>query len=88
VGFLGQRGYTFLDGRNTEAMKPRMEEEREPFWRRAMQSRWSPVKHLSHEEYKKVLEDKLLRVDAEIAVIDDDIAALRKQEIVESDAKE
>lgn len=83
MGFGGQRAYTFLDARNTEALRPRPAEEvKAPFWRRAMQSKYSPVKHLSHEEYKQVLEDKLLRVDAEIAVLDDDIAALRREEAV------
>jgi len=61
-----------------------------PMWQRALQSKYSPVKHLTHQEYKKVLQDKLLRVEAEIAVLDDDIAALKKAQgesaIVESTA--
>lgn len=84
VGFLGQKGYSIMDRRHTESLiapaAAARDEDQGPFWKRAMQSKWSPVKHLSHEEYKKVLEDKLLRVDAEIAVINDDIAALKKQD--------
>ena len=68
-----------------EASQP--EGAKEPFWKRLMQSRYSPVKHLSHEEYKKVLEDKLLRVDAEIAVIEDSIKEVRKQQDVNDTGK-
>jgi hypothetical protein len=91
IGFLGQKGFNALDARHTESLissSSDLESEnktRDPFWRRAMQSKYSPVKHLSDEEYKKVLEDKLLRVDAEIAVLDDDIAALRKADETSSE---
>merc|ERR1712000_199048 len=83
VGLLGQKGYSIMDRKHSDSLAvaavPDVEKW-EPFWRKAMQSKYSPVKHLSHEEYKKVLEDKLLRVDAEIAVIDDDIAAVKREE--------
>merc|ERR1711881_816551 len=83
VGLLGQKGYSIMDRKHSDSLAvaavPDVEKQ-EPFWRKAMQSKYSPVKHLSHEEYKKVLEDKLLRVDAEIAVIDDDIAAVKREE--------
>ncbi|OQV06930.1 hypothetical protein CLAIMM_11435 [Cladophialophora immunda] len=38
---------------------------------------FSPMKSLSDKEYEDLLLDKLLRVDAEIAVLDDKIASLR-----------
>ena len=83
VGLLGQKGYSIMDRKHSDSLAvaavPDVEKQ-EPFWRKAMQSKYSPVKHLSHEEYKKVLEVKLLRVDAEIAVIDDDIAAVKREE--------
>lgn len=40
-------------------------------------SEWSPLKPLSNEDYEKILEEKLLRVRAEIAIIEDNIAAIR-----------
>lgn len=35
------------------------------------------MKKLTDQEYEHILEEKLLRLDAEIAIIDDDVAALR-----------
>ena len=40
-------------------------------------SKWSPVTPISHQEYLKMLEEKLLGVEAEMAVLDDNIKALR-----------
>ncbi|KAL8661571.1 MAG: hypothetical protein Q9202_005457 [Teloschistes flavicans] len=49
----------------------------QPIWRRALNSSWSPMKVLSDEEYEKLLRKKLLRVDAEIAILDENIAKAR-----------
>lgn len=76
AGYLGQTGFNMLDDQHTAAIVSDAEPT-EPLWRRAVRSRFSPVTLLSDEEYKEVLEKKLLRVDAEIAVLDDDIAALK-----------
>ena len=35
--------------------------------------KWSPMKVLSDEEYERMLQEKLLRVEAEIAVLDEKI---------------
>ncbi|KAI0127899.1 hypothetical protein BJ170DRAFT_393655 [Xylariales sp. AK1849] len=40
-------------------------------------SKWSPLKPLTEKEYENILEERILRLDAEIAVIDDNIAALK-----------
>lgn len=40
-------------------------------------SRWNLVKMLSDEEYLAILQEKQLRLDAEVAVIDDEIQKLR-----------
>ncbi|OAP64949.1 hypothetical protein AYL99_00921 [Fonsecaea erecta] len=40
-------------------------------------SSFSPMKSLSDKEYEDLLLDKLLRIDAEIAILDDKIASLR-----------
>ena len=37
----------------------------------------SPMKSLSDQEYEDLLHEKLLRVNAEIGILDDQIAALR-----------
>jgi hypothetical protein len=81
LGFTGQCIYNALDAHNTKSLS---EPVKEPIWRRAMKSEWSPVKALTDEEYSKILQDKLLRVEVDIAVIDDDIAMLKEKQRKES----
>ncbi|TVY42424.1 hypothetical protein LSUB1_G001636 [Lachnellula subtilissima] len=45
-----------------------------------MNSKWSPMSVLSDAEYEKLLQERLLRVNAEIALVDENIEALRAQE--------
>ncbi|KAM0273951.1 hypothetical protein ACHAQH_008094 [Verticillium albo-atrum] len=42
-----------------------------------LQSKWSPLKKLTDDEYRDLMDEKILRVDTEIALIDDKIAELR-----------
>ncbi|KAI1144101.1 hypothetical protein F5Y05DRAFT_407501 [Hypoxylon sp. FL0543] len=44
---------------------------------RWLDSKWSPLKRLSDKEYEEKLEEKILRINAEISVLDDSIASLR-----------
>lgn len=44
-----------------------------------LNSKWSPMKQLTDQEYQNILEEKLLRLDAEIAIIDDNVAELKAQ---------
>lgn len=41
-------------------------------------STWSPMKPLTDEEYEKILQQKLLKVEVEISLVDDQIAELRR----------
>ena len=50
-----------------------------PLLQRIARSKWSPMKILSDEEYLAMLEQKLSRVDAEVAVMDEKIRALRQE---------
>lgn len=45
------------------------------FW-----SRWSPIKPLSDKDYEEILEERLLRVEADIALVDDRIREIRESE--------
>ncbi|KAI1100009.1 hypothetical protein F4804DRAFT_63094 [Jackrogersella minutella] len=42
-----------------------------------LEGTWSPLKPLSDEAYEAMLEEKLLRIDAEISILDDHIASLQ-----------
>lgn len=50
----------------------------ETFWRRMAESKWTPFKVLSDEEYEVMLRERLLRVNAELAIIDEKIEELRE----------
>lgn len=49
--------------------------------------KWTPIKKLSNEEYEDLLREKMLRIDAEIKVIDDKIDALRSTSLATKDEK-
>ena len=44
-----------------------------------MNAKWSPVKVLSDDEYENLLREKLLRVDADIAILDENIEAVKAE---------
>lgn len=45
-----------------------------------LDSKWSPLTRLSDADYVERLEEKLLRIDADLAIIDDHIASLKAKE--------
>lgn len=83
-GYLGQSLYNLLDVRHTELgqQEANAANETPSLWRRVANSKYSPMKVLSDEEYEKVLQKKLLQVEAEIAVIDDDIENLKASSFI------
>ncbi|KAI0971698.1 hypothetical protein F4678DRAFT_431577 [Xylaria arbuscula] len=42
-----------------------------------LDSKWSPMQRLSDKDYLDKVEEKILRIDAEIAIIDENIASLK-----------
>lgn len=77
-GAAGQVLYNMMDVRNTEAERLDPGSEKRSW----LDSKWSPVKVLSDKEYESMLQEKLLRVNAQIALVDENIEALRKQQVV------
>ncbi|KAI0449541.1 hypothetical protein F5B21DRAFT_494119 [Xylaria acuta] len=45
-----------------------------------LDSKWSPMQRLSDKDYMNKIEEKILRLDAEIAIIDDNIASLKSSQ--------
>jgi hypothetical protein len=78
LGFTGQSIYNVMDARHTKSVISGTA--KESWWHRAMNSSWSPVKRLSDEDYAKMLEEKLLRVEVDIAIIDDEIAKFKEEQ--------
>ncbi|OJD30621.1 uncharacterized protein BKCO1_5800072 [Diplodia corticola] len=76
-GFAGQHLYSFLDSIHAaSADKPA---EGKSWFRKLADSRFSPVKVLSEGEYEQLLREKLLKVQVELALVDEAIEELRQQ---------
>ncbi|KAH9877809.1 hypothetical protein J1614_003026 [Plenodomus biglobosus] len=94
IGCLGQLGYNYLDARNSTEIEQNAElkakgedKPKESLIHRFAKSKWSPMSVLNDEEYEKMMQEKVLYVEAEIAMIDDRIAEFRKK-AAESQGKE
>lgn len=74
VGALGQKVYNLADS-GKQAVNT--DTHGRSSW---LNSRWSPVKVLSDDEYEKLLQEKLLRVNAEISLLDESIQAVKDEE--------
>jgi len=83
IGFTGQLAVNFSEGR--ERVEVEVKEKRS-IW----DSRWSPLTKLSDEEYEGILREKLVRVEAELAIVDEDLAMIREEksrQLTEDDVK-
>ena len=52
-----------------------------PLVQRMADSKWIPLRHLSDDEYREILSEKLLSIEAEIALLDEKIEDLEKSRI-------
>ena len=78
-GFVGQSIYNSLERRKAAAMANGQSPiDRPNVWKRLAESSWTPVKFVSDEDYHGMLEEKLLSVEAEIALLDEKIEDLRR----------
>ncbi|KAL8767009.1 MAG: hypothetical protein Q9209_006363 [Squamulea sp. 1 TL-2023] len=51
----------------------------EPLWKRVLNTKWSPMKVLSNEQYEKMLREKLVKVEAELAIVEEDIEKVKRR---------
>lgn len=58
-----------------------------PLMQRMAESKWIPLRSLSDQEYREMLSEKLLSIEAEIALLDDKIEELEKSRPVSSSSK-
>lgn len=75
-GFAGQYGYNYVSDSRSSVI------EKGPLLQRFSEMKWVPLKSLSNQEYEQMLQEKLLSTDADIAIIDERIAALRSSKAV------
>jgi len=85
-GWAGQHGYNYLDARNSRAIQDQAEAKamgvdkpKESLLHKFAKSKWSPMRVLSDEEYEKTIQEKVLYLEAQIAMIDDRIAEHRRR---------
>lgn len=85
-GWTGQNAYNYLDQKNSQDLKQHAELKekgkdtpKETLMQKIAKSKWSPMTVLSDEDYVKMMNEKILKVEAEIAMIDDRIEAHRKR---------
>ncbi|KAL5045441.1 hypothetical protein BDW71DRAFT_183767 [Aspergillus fruticulosus] len=76
-GYVGQVSYNAIDKWQLE----RANTPSKPFLTRIAESKWIPLKSLSDDEYRSILSEKLLTIEAEIALIDDKIEELQKAKL-------
>ena len=75
-GFLGQSLYSALDTRHAQNGP---QAPARSVWESVLKSRFNPMKVLTDEEYENMLKEKLIRVEAEIALIDENIDKVNKE---------
>lgn len=72
LGIAGQGCYNITSATNQSASSPRRS-----IMQQLTESKWMPMKALSDQQYDEMLQQKLLRIDVEIAMIDEKIAGLK-----------
>lgn len=99
-GWSGQQIYNVLDQRHTVEVDAENERARlfreggvvQPrTWRGFMDyvadMKWSPIKKLSDDEYEAMLQEKLVGVEADIALIDEEIERVKRLAVEDEQAK-
>ncbi|KAB8360692.1 hypothetical protein FH972_024429 [Carpinus fangiana] len=76
TGFVGQKVYNAMD-QSQQATSPTSGQD--ALLVRMAKSRFSPMKVLTSEEYTAMIREKQVRIEAEIALIDDEITRLQQQ---------
>lgn len=74
LGYAGQSAFNRVDAWQMH----RAQNPSKPLAVRMAESKWIPLKHLSDEEYRGILSEKLLSIEAEIALLDEKIEGLEK----------
>ncbi|KAJ5250069.1 hypothetical protein N7489_000479 [Penicillium chrysogenum] len=74
LGYCGQSVFNRVDAWQME----NAHKTSKPLMQRMAESKWVPLRTLSDQEYREMLSEKLLSIDAEIALLDDKIQELEK----------
>ncbi|KKK20015.1 hypothetical protein ARAM_004050 [Aspergillus rambellii] len=81
LGYVGQISYNAIDRWQLEQANAPSK----PILQRIADSKWIPLKALSDDEYRGILHEKLLSIEAEMALIDEKIEELQQSKLTVSD---
>lgn len=82
AGFLVQNAKNVVDRRRYAAVPS--DEPSKSMTDRFLESSWSPVRRISDEEYRGRLDEQLIRIEADIALVDERIAKLESEDAEET----
>ncbi|EAU37259.1 conserved hypothetical protein [Aspergillus terreus NIH2624] len=77
LGYVGQSSYNAIDSWQMEQANTPSK----PIIQRIADSKWIPLKTLSDDDYRGILNEKLLSIEAEMALIDEKIEQLEKAKL-------
>lgn len=80
AGVAGQSALDFADRATERASGDSNEHGQRSLWRRVADMKYSPVTVLTDEQYEKLLREKLLRAEADVALVEDEIRAVKTRE--------
>jgi hypothetical protein len=81
LGLSGQYAYNYADAAHTSNVLASQTAEPQPsLTDKLFRSKWNPIKKLTDVEYEGMLEAKLLAVNAELAITNEQIAELEVQQ--------
>jgi hypothetical protein len=86
MAFAGFAGQAVHNRWTAKPAAPKSEKPRRGFWE-SMTS-IGVVTHLTDEQYAEMLRERKLKVDVEIAILDDKIAAIKKDQAAQSVEKQ
>jgi len=82
LGYVGQSSFNAIEKRRLENAQSTSK----PLLQRMADSRWVPLKSLSDEDYRRILNEKLLSIEADIALLDEKILEIQSAEISTDDS--
>ena len=82
IGYVGQRSYAGLDSLRSKghvAPNDASSQWTRSLWQQIPSARWTFLKALSDDDYKRLLANKILVIDSELVSIEENIQTFRSQ---------
>ncbi|KAL1965744.1 hypothetical protein VTN77DRAFT_5244 [Rasamsonia byssochlamydoides] len=77
LGYLGQSSWNAIEKWRLESANTSTK----PILQRIADSKWVPLRSLSDDDFKHILSEKLLSIEAEIAILDEKIQELQQEKM-------